>query len=142
MPALEHSLLLHDLDDGAVAALVRVAGAGSDSPLAVLQGASPRRRVRVAARRRRGGRSRRGALPAVRARRPAAPGLAEAVAGTFARLDAELAPHTSGRTVPNFLGAHGGPSRARPAATVERLRSIRRLRDPQGTIRSNRPVIG
>lgn len=73
---------------------------------------------------------------------PAAPGLAEAIAATFRGIDDALVGHTSGRTVPNFLGAHGDPLRARPASTVDRLRAIKTERDPHGTIRSNRPVSG
>lgn len=73
---------------------------------------------------------------------PAAPGLAEAIAATFRGIDVALVGHTSGRTVPNFLGAHGDPLRARPASTLDRLRAIKTERDPHGTVRSNRAVSG
>ncbi len=142
MPTMEHSMLLHDLDDAAVSALVRVAGAASGSPLAVLQVrhlggafATPPAGAGAA-----GHVEEPYLLFALGI--PAGPDLAAALDNTFARLDSELASHTSGATVPNFLGVHGDPSRARSAQTLDRLRELKRLRDPQGTIRSNRPVVG
>jgi hypothetical protein len=72
---------------------------------------------------------------------PAAPGLAEAIAATFADLDSALADHTDGRTVPNFLGTGGDLDRAWDRGTRARLSAIKRTVDPLSTIRSNRPVL-
>ena len=72
---------------------------------------------------------------------PAAPGLAEAIAATFADLDTVLADHTSGRTVPNFLGTGGDLDRVWDRGTRARLGAVKRAVDPLSTIRSNRPVL-
>jgi hypothetical protein len=72
---------------------------------------------------------------------PDAPGRAEAIAATFGRLGSELAAHTGGRTVPNFLGAGGDLDRVWDPATRARLAAVKRQVDPLSTIRSNRPVL-
>ena len=52
---------------------------------------------------------------------PAVPELVPAIGATFDRLDVATEGHTSGRTVPNFLGSDGDPGRAWTPATRSRL---------------------
>ena len=140
-PTMEHSFFLTDLDDATLDALTDVAGAGSGSPLAFLQ-------IRHLG----------GALARVSPDDgaaghveepfllfalgiPAAPGSAQAITATFARLDTGLAQHTNGRTVPNFVGPLGNLDRVWSPATRARLGHVKCVWDPHGTIRSNRPVL-
>jgi hypothetical protein len=71
---------------------------------------------------------------------PIVPELAASISGCFAALDGALAEHTSGRTLLNFLGAHGDPGRWWSASTRERLARAKQLSDPWDLVRSNRPV--
>jgi hypothetical protein len=138
-PSLEHSFFLDDLSEETLDALVRVAGADSVSPLAVLQ-------IRHL-----GGAFTRSAAAAAAAIAepylvfglgiPAVPELAAAILATFDQLDAALTGHTNGRTVPNFLGPRGDLDRAYTAETRTRLADAKRAYDPLTTIRSNRPVL-
>jgi hypothetical protein len=141
MPSLEHSMFLADLSDETLDALTRVAGAGSGSPLAILQ-------IRHL-----GGafaRSRPGDGAAVAVTEPyllfamgvpAMPELAAAIAATFPQLATALGAHTNGRTVPNFLGPHGDLDRVFTPEIRRRLAAAKRTHDPMSTIRSNRPVL-
>jgi hypothetical protein len=140
-PFLDHSLFLNDLSDDTIDALVGVAGAGSRSALALLQirhlgGAFARAGEND------------GACGHIEEPFivfamgvPAGPGLAEAIAATFADLDTALADHTTGRTVPNFLGTGGNLDRVWDRGTRARLGAVKRAVDPLSTIRSNRPVL-
>jgi hypothetical protein len=67
--------------------------------------------------------------------------VAAAIAGAFGRLEARLRDHTSGRTVPNFMGAGNDLDQIWPAGVREKLAEIKRRVDPVHTIRSNRPVL-
>ena len=142
MPSLEHSLLLDELPDAALDALVEQVGPDADSPLLLLQVRHLGGALATAL-------PSHGAAGHVREPYlvfalgvPVAPEVATALQASFDALDEALAPYGSGRTVPNFLGAHGDPLRARPAGVLDRLRAIKVERDPQGTVRSNRPVLG
>jgi hypothetical protein len=48
----------------------------------------------------------------------------------------------TGRAMPNFTPDGAPNSVCYPAETLQRLRRIKLERDPQGTIRSNKPVLG
>ncbi len=63
-----------------------------------------------------------------------------AVQGVFAAINEAVAPWRSGRTPFNFLGANSDPSSAVSAASLTRLRAIKREVDPSGVFRSNRPL--
>ena len=141
MPALEHSVLLTDLDDEVIGRLTAVAGAGSASPLLSLE----IRHLGGAFRTR---------LPDVGAAGhidepyilfalgvAAEPGLSEAITGTFGRIDEAVQGHTDGRTVPNFLGAGDDARRAWPPHVRRRLADVKRAVDPLNTVLSNRPVL-
>ena len=140
-PFMDHSLFLDDLSDDTIAALVAATGAGSRSALALLQirhlgGAFARAGEDD------------GACGHIEEPFivfamgvPAAPGLAEAIAATFADVDTALAGHTDGRTVPNFLGTGGDLDRVWDRGTRARLAAVKRTVDPLSTIRSNRPVL-
>jgi hypothetical protein len=140
MPFLDHSMFLDDLADETIDALVGVVGAGSRSPLALLQirhlgGAFARSSESDGA----AGHLEQPYLLFTMGV-PAAPGLGEAIIGTFAALDGVLAEHTDGRTVPNFLGTGGDLDRVWDTETRARLAAVKRRVDPLSTIRSNRPV--
>ena len=140
MPSLEHSMFLDDLSDEVITRLTSIAGAGSRSPLAILQ----IRHLGGAFRQARADHGACGHLdePYLMFAMgvPVVPELALAIAGTFGRLDEEMSGHTNGRTVPNFLGAHGDIKRTWSPETRARLSKIKFDVDPMSTIRSNRPV--
>ncbi len=71
---------------------------------------------------------------------PAVPELVDPTLLTFDRLEQAVAGHTSGRALLNFLGAHGDPGRWWSGATRDRLVRAKRASDPDGVVRSNRPV--
>ncbi len=142
MPSLEHSLLLDDLSEPVVQALLDQVGPDAASPLLFLQVRHLGGEMAVPA-------ATHGAAGHVAEPYlvfalgvPVSPDVATVVQGSFDALDLALAGHTSGRTVPNFLGSHGDPLRARPHHVLDRLRAVKAERDPAGTIRSNRPVAG
>ncbi|WP_262391513.1 FAD-binding oxidoreductase [Nocardiopsis sp. CNR-923] len=73
------------------------------------------------------------------------PGTPEAAAGVRARQEefaAALAPYVSGRTPFTLLSPGKTAASAFPAGALERLREVKRDRDPRGVIRSNYPVLG
>jgi hypothetical protein len=70
---------------------------------------------------------------------PALPELAIAIPHGFAALDAALAPHLTGRSMPNFVGEHEDDVSGHDQETLERLRTIKWIRDPHRVIRSKRP---
>lgn len=140
-PALLAGTRLHTFDDAAVDALVAVAGAGSGTPLMQVQ-------VRHVG----------GAL--ARARVPSAAGVADEpyllsglaivpvpeavgpVSGALDGLFAALGPWSTGTAPLTFLDRDESIARCYPAATLARLRAVKRAVDPAGTFRSNRPVAG
>jgi hypothetical protein len=141
LPAMEYSGLLTDFDDGAVDALVRAVGRDSGSPLIVVQlrhlgGAFAR------------GTADEGPVGAVAEPYqlfelgvPMAPELVPAIHAAFARTAEGLAAYLSGRTSFTFLGSDDDPRRAFSAEALERLRDVKRRIDPNGVIRSNRPLL-
>jgi hypothetical protein len=68
------------------------------------------------------------------------PPMLEALAAHKPALAAAMAPHSSGRRLFNFLSAGDPATPAFDAATVARLRAVKRSRDPHGVFRSNRPI--
>jgi len=141
-PTMEHSMFLDDLGDQVIDRLTEVAGAGSGSPLTVLQ----IRQLGGAFARRQPGDGACGHIeePYVLFAMgvPAAPGLAEKLADTFGRLDQAVTGHSNGRTVPNFLGPGDDLDRVWTPQTRRRLAEIKQAVDPMSTIVSNRPVQG
>jgi uncharacterized protein YbjT (DUF2867 family) len=71
---------------------------------------------------------------------PVNPEVGEAIHGVFAAINEAMASWRSGRTAFNFLGASADPSRAVSAASLSRLRAVKRDVDPAGVFRSNRPI--
>ncbi|MDT4996845.1 MAG: hypothetical protein QOD45_913 [Pseudonocardiales bacterium] len=141
LPAMEFSGLLTDFDDGAVDALVRAVGRDSGSPLVVVQlrhlgGALAR------------GTADEGPVGALMEPYqlfelgvPMAPELVPAIQAAFARTADQLAPYLSGRTSFTFLGSDDDPTRAFSDEALQRLQQVKRRVDPNGVIRSNRPVL-
>ena len=72
---------------------------------------------------------------------PMSPELAVALEMGLAGLQVAMDGHLSGRTPYTFLCADSDPGRAFSATALERLRQIKRSVDPNGVIRSNRPVL-
>ena len=142
MPAMEHSMLLTSLDDEAIDALLAVVGDATRTPLMMTQirglgGAfaddSPA-----------GGAVRPVTEPfqLMSIGVPAVPELAAAIPHAFAALDGALGRLASGHRMPNFTGAGQADAAGYDAARLDRLRAIKRDRDPEGVIRSNKPVLG
>jgi FAD/FMN-containing dehydrogenase len=141
MPASEMSGLLRDLDKAAIERLLNVVGAGSTAPLAVVQ-------IRHL-----GGELARASAsegPAGAVLEPyqffclgvpVAPEVEAAIEACFADVRKALAGHSTGRTMFTFLGADDDPRQAFPPAALARLRRLKRRTDPDGVIRSNRPVL-
>ena len=142
MPGLERSALLTDLDADSLESLLAAVGADSDVPLAVVQ------------LRHLGGALARGADSQGPAGSldeqfqvfclgvPVVPGMETAIEGAFTAVLSALAGQVSGRSTFNFLGSDTDPSRAFTADALDRLRRVKRSVDPDGVIRSNRPVLG
>jgi FAD/FMN-containing dehydrogenase len=141
MPAMEHSMLLDALDDEAIDALVAATADPRTCPLMAVQirglGGAFGERTDAD-----------GAVDAVAAPFnlwacgvPAVPELAEAIPHGFAAIDAAVGRLASGRRFPNFTGETQVDSAGYDADTLERLRRLKRSRDPQGVIRSNKPVL-
>jgi hypothetical protein len=63
------------------------------------------------------------------------------IEAAFETLGRSLEPVTVRRTLPNFAGEGQADSRGYDAATLQRLRALKRERDPHGVIRSNKPVL-
>ncbi len=141
IPAIEHSMLLNHLDDDAIDALVEAAGEGSGSAVAIVQ-------IRPLG----------GAIATPHPDKgaaghieqpfqlfcvgiPAAPGLAEAIVASLQRIDGSLRGAGSVLRLPNFLGREQERFSCWTPTALVRLREIKQQRDPQGTIRSNRPVL-
>ena len=140
-PGMEWSRLLERLDDDAVDAIVRSIGAGSGSPLPVVQlrhlGGAFTRTSEAA-----------GAHGPVHEPYllfllgiPAVPELVPAIEACFDRTGAAVADAASGRTLLNFGGAR---AQSRWWSDADRARLVRAKdeSDPLATLRSNRPVSG
>ena len=140
MPTSEFSGLLDRLDGEAIDRLLRVAGAGVDCPLAVVQ-------IRHL-----GGALARGTeddgpggvitepYQLFCLGVPMSPELAGAIEATFAAVAEAMSARLTGRTLFNFLADCDDPGRSFTAETLHRLRQVKGRVDPHGTIRSNRPV--
>jgi hypothetical protein len=138
---IQHAEMLSDLPPGAVDALVRVAGAGSGSPLTILE-------IRQ--------------LGGVLSRAPGQPNLLgggkfsmNAIGATFtpemavgvreriARLTEETRPYRTGRTFVNFMEEGPARDRVRAAYTPEdwgRLVALKDEHDPHNIFRFNRNI--
>ena len=142
MPAMEHSMLLAGLEDEDIDRLLAVVADSRDCPLMFVQirglgGAfgetSPAHgSVRPVHE----------PFQAFALGVPAVPELAAAIPHAFAAVDAALAERASGRRMPNFVGEAQDDATGYDPATLARLQEIKRSRDPEGVIRSNKPVIG
>ena len=140
MPTAEYSSLMTDFGDDALDALLAEVGHQATSPLLVVQirhlgGALAR------------GTSAQGPSGTVTEPYqlfalglPMFPELAAALEMSFVGLQVALDGHLSDRTFFTFLGHDADSSRAFSAQAMERLREIKRTVDPDGVIRSNRPV--
>jgi hypothetical protein len=142
MPALEHSMLLDALDDEAIDALVAAVGDRERCPLMIVQirglgGAFADDNPA-------GGAVRPVAEPfqLMGIGIPASPELAAAIPHGFAALDAAVARVSSTHRLPNFTGSGQSDSAGYDADRLARLRAIKADRDPNGVIRSNKPVHG
>lgn len=142
MPGLEHSMLLTDLDDAGIDRLVGQVADPARSPLMIVQirglgGAfaedSPA-----------GGAVRPVSEPfqLFALGMPAVPELVEPIHHALAGLDAAMAPLASRYRMPNFTGEGQDDGAGYDAARLARLRELKLARDPEGTIRSNKPVLG
>lgn len=141
MPGLEHSALLTGLDDEAIDALVAAVGDPGVCPLTIVQ---IRGLGGAFAEEPHGG----GAVRSVpepfqlfALGVPAVPELAAAIPLGFAAVDAAIGRLTSAHRMPNFIGEGQDDTTGYDQARLERLRQIKRERDPHGVIRSNKPVL-
>ena len=142
MPGMEHSMLLSGLDDEAIDALCAAVVDPRTCPLMIVQ-------IRGLG----------GAFadenPAGGAVRPvpepfqlfalgvpAVPALAEAIPFGFAAIDGALGRLASGHRMPNFVGNGQSDASGYDDGRLARLQEIKRQRDPEGVIRSNKPVLG
>ena len=69
------------------------------------------------------------------------PELEGPVRAGLAALESALTRLSSGHRLPNFCGEHQRSNDGYDDARLERLRAIKRARDPHGVIRSNKPVL-
>nr|WP_236714926.1 FAD-binding oxidoreductase [Nonomuraea pusilla] len=70
-----------------------------------------------------------------------APELAPAIRERHARISGAMAPYVSGRKPFTYLGYGERAAAAFPGDVLERLREVKRRRDPHGVFRSNFPVL-
>ncbi|MET0433878.1 MAG: FAD-binding oxidoreductase [Cellulomonas sp.] len=139
VPAVLAGTRLHGFDDDAAAELLRVAGAGSGTPLLQVQlrhvgGALARERVPSAA-----GTADEPYLLTGLTIVPS-PDLAPLVSAALDQLFTTFAPWSTGTAPLTFLDRDESIRRAYPAATVDRLRAVKAAVDPAGILRGNRPV--
>jgi FAD/FMN-containing dehydrogenase len=120
MPALEHSLLMTGFDDDAIEALVAAVGEDVPTGGAVRPVPEPFQLFAMGV--------------------PAVPELAAAIPHGFAAIDAALAHVTAEHRMPNFTAADQADEAGYDVERLTRLRTIKRVQDPQGVIRSNKPV--
>ena len=142
MPGMETSALLRDLDDEAIAGLAATVSDPRTCPLTIVQvrhlgGAFAHEHPGHGA-----------TSPVTEPFQlfalgvPAVPELAEAIPHGFAALHAALAHVEAGHRLPNFLADGDATASAYRPEVLERLRQIKAERDPDGVIRSNKPVLG
>jgi hypothetical protein len=142
MPGLEASMLLSDLDDEGIDALVEATADPARCPLLLVQirglgGAfadeSPEN----------------GAVRPVREPfslfalgMPVVPELEGPINDALVTVEETMARLASGYRLPNFSGPQQDDAAGYDAERLARLREIKVTRDPAGTIRSNKPVLG
>jgi hypothetical protein len=140
MPGMEHSMLLTALDDEAIDGLVAAVGDPARCRLMMTQirGLGGAFAEESAA----GGAVRPVSEPfqLFTLGGPAVPELAAAIPHGFAAIDAALAHVRAEHRMPNFTGAGQADDAGYDAPRLARLREIKQSRDPQGVIRSNKPV--
>jgi hypothetical protein len=140
MPVEEHSLLLTGFDDDAIDRLVAAVGDPARCPLMMTQvrGLGGAFAEEAAA----GGAVRPVSEPFALFTLgvPMVPEPAAGMPHAFAAVDAALAPVTATNRMPNFIGAAQEESTGYDDDRLARLRAIKQQRDPQGLIRSNKPV--
>jgi hypothetical protein len=141
MPSMQYSFLLNDLGEDVIDGICELAGPDSGSPLMMI------RVMHLGGAFRQAGDSA-GAAGEITEPYllfalgiPDGPDAAAAITGAFGQLETRLRDHTSGRTVPNFMGAGHDLDQVWPAGVREKLAEIKRRVDPMYTIRSNRPVL-
>jgi FAD/FMN-containing dehydrogenase len=141
-PTLEHSMLLDGLTDDAIDNLVAAFADPATCPLAMVQLRGLGGRFATSS-------PTDGAVRAVpepfqlfALGIPAVPELAAPIRAGFAAVDDALGRHLTARRMPNFIGEHEDDASGYDRAALERLRTIKRARDPHGVIRSNKPVLG
>ncbi len=142
MPAMEHSMLLTGLDDDALDALCAAITDPRTCPLMTVQlrglgGAFAEEPA--------GG----GAVrPVVEPFQlfalgiPMVPELAAAIPHGFAAVDAAVGHLAAEHRMPNFTAVGASDDAGYDTERLARLRAIKRQRDPNGVIRSNKPVLG
>ena len=142
MPGLEMSALLRDLDDAAIAGLAATVGDPRTCPLAIVQirhlgGAFADEHPGHGA-----------TSPITEPYQlfalgiPAVPEVAAAIPHAFGAVREAVAHVVAGHRMPNFLADGDATASAYRPEVLERLRRIKTERDPDGVIRSNKPVLG
>ena len=142
MPVQDHTALLDTLGDDAIDRLIAATGDARTCPLMIVQlralGGAFAREVP-------GG----GAVCPVTAAFnlwacgvPATPELGSAIELAFADLQEVMSPVASSRRLPNFSGEAQTNSEGYAEPVLHRLRAIKQHHDPEGVIRSNKPVLG
>ncbi len=141
-PSLDHSLLLDGFDDAAIGRLLAVTADRRRCPLVVVQIRSLGGAIAedAATHGAAGSVAQPYLLSAIGI--PVTPEIAAAVPVAFDAIDAALADCRSERLIANFVGTLQDSGAAYPPDALARLRRIKRERDPNGVIRSNRPVLG
>jgi FAD/FMN-containing dehydrogenase len=141
MPAMEQSTLLEALDDAAIDALAAATADPATCPLMIVQ---IRGLGGAFAEPAPGG----GAVCPVAepfqlwaGGVPVDADVAAAITASFAAVDGAVARLASARRMPNFTGEAQPNAAGYDAATLARLRELKRARDPHGVIRSNKPVL-
>ncbi len=141
-PSMDHSMLLDGFDDAAIGRLLAVTADRRRCPLVVVQIRSLSGAIadHLPTHGAAGSVDEPYLLGAIGI--PVTPEVTAAIPVAFDAIDAALASTRADRLIPNFVGTHQDPAVAYPPADLERLRRIKRERDPKGVIRSNRPVLG
>jgi hypothetical protein len=138
---IQHAEMLSDLSPGALDALVRVAGAGSGSPLIILEIRQLGGALSRAAEQPNLLGSGRFSMNAIGA--TFTPEMAEGVRERIARLVEETRPYQTGRTFVNFMEEDPSGDRVRAAYTPEdweRLVALKDEHDPHNIFRFNRNI--
>jgi FAD/FMN-containing dehydrogenase len=137
LPLLHQTTLLTGFDGGAIAALTEAVRVGDPSGLAVTE----LRRLGGALARPNEAHGAAGHVAEpyllIYGGVVATPEMADPIATLIDEVNTAMGPYRAGRTVPNFAA---DAESAYPRDVLARLAAIKRQRDPQGVIRSNRPV--